>query len=383
MLYVEIPDLADRLKLFHEHVKKTNQFNKNDSQNILVSVQELLKCCGELLFAYSFDPKNNNKQLKSLRDVLWYLTNIQLLKSGYDFKFSTVETKCKTKANYQNLLLSFQQRIDELASNMNGNDSQGCKDKLQKLFNLFVSLVNSSEIDFVKVLITDSNDIGSFKYLETVNRLKEENGNSNEILPQEIKFIFKTGDDQKNRIFIELKNGEFLQLGDPLTDNSHEVDDYKFHDVFHMSFFAFLGWSPVLRSLMKRKRKSQQNIDEVEDGARATIMEEAISAFVFRKKRDGSLTYSIDSEVKVEFEVLDFIKQAIYGFEVSKVSLQRWQAAIIVGCKIFDELAKSGVNGGVILIDVNSDTPLVFQPLSSLTEQKSNLVTSSKNGTAA
>ena len=49
-------------------------------------------------------------------------------------------------------------------------------------------------------------------------------------------------------------------IGDPLTDASHIDDDYRLHDAFHLAFAAVLGWSPVLRSLMKRKRKSDPQV---------------------------------------------------------------------------------------------------------------------------
>lgn len=34
-------------------------------------------------------------------------------------------------------------------------------------------------------------------------------------------------------------------VGDRLTDNAAEPDDYRFHDVFHYAYVAVLGWSPV------------------------------------------------------------------------------------------------------------------------------------------
>ena len=66
------------------------------------------------------------------------------------------------------------------------------------------------------------------------------------------------------------------RLGDDLTDNAYDDDGYRFHDVMHLANAAKLGWSPVLRDLMRRKRKANPLIDEVEDGARARIVEEAI-----------------------------------------------------------------------------------------------------------
>src|SRR5258708_3029872 len=70
-------------------------------------------------------------------------------------------------------------------------------------------------------------------------------------------------------------------IGSLLTENRHEPDDYPFHDVFHLAFAAILGWSPTLRALLKLKRKSRPETDENEDGARAGIIEEGISTWIF------------------------------------------------------------------------------------------------------
>lgn len=57
-------------------------------------------------------------------------------------------------------------------------------------------------------------------------------------------------------------------LGDHLTDNAYVSDGYRFHDTFHFAFAAVLGWSPITRWLLNRKRKSRPEVDEVEDGVR-------------------------------------------------------------------------------------------------------------------
>src|SRR6185437_3561569 len=61
-----------------------------------------------------------------------------------------------------------------------------------------------------------------------------------------------------------------LQIGDRVQDNAYQfaegvIDGYRFHDCIHLAFVAVLGWSPVIRGLMKRKRKSDASIDNVED----------------------------------------------------------------------------------------------------------------------
>ena len=70
-------------------------------------------------------------------------------------------------------------------------------------------------------------------------------------------------------------------IGNPLTDNAYSDDGYRFHDVIHLAHAAVLGWSPVLRHILKRKRKSVPDVDEIEDGARAQIVEECVAAATY------------------------------------------------------------------------------------------------------
>jgi NTP pyrophosphatase (non-canonical NTP hydrolase) len=76
--------------------------------------------------------------------------------------------------------------------------------------------------------------------------------------------------------FLRLRRDGQL-VGDPLTDNSHIDDGYRYHDVFHIGCAILLGWSPAMRKILKCKRKSVPNIDVVEDGARAMVTEEGVS----------------------------------------------------------------------------------------------------------
>ena len=71
------------------------------------------------------------------------------------------------------------------------------------------------------------------------------------------------------------------KIGDDLTDNADDPDGYRFHDVFHLGYVAVLGWSPVIRKLLKRKRKSVSQVDEVQDGGRAQVLDEGVAALVF------------------------------------------------------------------------------------------------------
>lgn len=139
------------------------------------------------------------------------------------------------------------------------------------------------------------------------------------------------------------------QVGDIIDDNSMEKDGYRFHDVFHYTFAALLGWSPCTRSMMKRKRKSNQLVDEIEDGARATITEEAISLLLFNEAKQGSF---FKNYTNVDSRLLDQIKGMTGSFEVSARSKQDWEKAILTGYSLFRDLVNN--DGGKVHFDMNT-----------------------------
>lgn len=134
-------------------------------------------------------------------------------------------------------------------------------------------------------------------------------------------------------VYISL-NG--VSVGDRLTDNSHTADDYRFHDVFHIAYAACLGWSPVFRSLLKAKRKTIPQLDENEDGARAIIIEEGISTWMFNLAREH-LFAGVD-EAGFPYSVLKQLSSFVKGYEVEVCQPWEWADAVLTGFRIFREL---------------------------------------------
>ncbi len=170
-----------------------------------------------------------------------------------------------------------------------------------------------------------------------------------ERFPREFEIIFEVineGEKEKVRI-LNKESGE--QLGDVITDNSHEDDGYRFHDIFHFGYVAFLGWSPVIRKLMNLKRKSVDEVDEVEDGARATITEELISLYIYNHSFDHQLFKYSSS---VDTEILKTIQKLVSGIEVRSCTQKQWETAIINSYKVYDELRQN--NGGRVLVSVKN-----------------------------
>ena len=120
-----------------------------------------------------------------------------------------------------------------------------------------------------------------------------------EQLPRSLEVEFRL--DARTKRSEMIING--TRVGDSLSDNVDEEDYYRFHDVFHLSFMTFLGWSPVMRKILGRKRKSDRSVDENEDGARAAITEEAISAIVFNVAEDNDFFRDIRSHVAEDVAV--------------------------------------------------------------------------------
>ena len=114
------------------------------------------------------------------------------------------------------------------------------------------------------------------------------------------------------------KNGQsYLQwngvfIGDPLTDNILNEDDYRFHDIFHFAHAAILHWSPTFRSLIKQKRKSDKKIDETQDGGRAIVVEEGLTAWIFSRAKHLDF---FDGHEGISFDLLKTVQQFDRGMK--------------------------------------------------------------------
>lgn len=137
-------------------------------------------------------------------------------------------------------------------------------------------------------------------------------------------------------------------LGAPIGDNAYDPDGYRFHDVFHLAYAAILGWSPNLRSFLKRKRKSVPLLDEVEDGGRARVIEEGIAAFAFDYARGHSYFEGVR---KIDYDFLRTIKSMTAHLEVGRCSVGDWEAAILQGFAVWREVIRD--KGGRVLIDLD------------------------------
>jgi NTP pyrophosphatase (non-canonical NTP hydrolase) len=148
-----------------------------------------------------------------------------------------------------------------------------------------------------------------------------------------------------------LQRSNNIFIGDRVTDNILDPDDYRFHDVFHYAYAAILGWSPVIRALLRLKRKSNTKVDETQDGARAVLIEEGVSTFVFAYAKHLDL-FEGQEPGDLSFTLLKRVKEFVDGYEVAECPMWQWEKAILDGYKGFRFLKRH--RRGRLVIDLEA-----------------------------
>lgn len=154
---------------------------------------------------------------------------------------------------------------------------------------------------------------------------------------------------EKEKVFLEIFDVNGERIGDQLTDNAYEDDGYRYHDIFHFGYIAYLGWSPVMRKNLKNKRKENPKTDEVEDGARSEIVEELISLYVYSHAQSHQLFKYSD---RIDTEILKTIQKMVSNIEVKDCKAHQWETAIINSYSVFEELRKN--KGGRVLVSLKN-----------------------------
>jgi NTP pyrophosphatase (non-canonical NTP hydrolase) len=228
-------------------------------------------------------------------------------------------------------------------------DAPGFRDQLREEFGdllwYLTSLASLYKIPLEEIAQENAKKAESL-YLEGATSDFDSKYPTDERLPRRFQVTFCEKPLQKG-LYVRITLNDVV-IGDALTDNAHIDDGYRFHDIFHFAYAAVMGWSPVVRGMLRRKRKSIPQIDEVEDGARAAIVEEAIAVFIFNQRGAG-LRYRDESSV--DLGLLKMVKRLSEGLEVQVCTAKQWRSAIVQGYRVFEELRKN--NGGIVNVDLD------------------------------
>ncbi len=317
--------------------------------------------------------------IEEFGDVMWYFTNIadrtnleisDLINIAHKTNFDSGKpfiTKPKISKNSTSSYLQKESKIseefeqasiilagkvgrllDEISVKEDLINSEKISAHLVEIFLAIIQAAECADVELEEAIKRNGQKILSrYPIKKTYAPLFDVKFDSDEQIPRIIEMEI-TEKLIKDKLFV-IQKCSGIKIGDRLTDNKTEHDDYRFHDVFHLAYAAILGWSPVIRSLFKVKRKSNPEIDENEDGARAILIEEGVATWVF----NHGLQLNNYAELKsLDYGLLKAVSALVKGYEVEKCPLWQWEEAILGGFKIFRFLKEH--RSGLVTADLNT-----------------------------
>lgn len=308
---------------------------------------------------------------EELGDVLWYLAAVarrvdarlsQLFDDGSGVRpqvFRGISTSIGSANDVVSSMMALAARVGELAqeARVGSWDARVIASRLGAIAVALVHTANAANIDLEKAAAGNLRKIAG-RWAQQSERAyvvaADDTNLVHERLPRKFEIKIEEHTVGKRSYVIQSMNG--VIIGDRLTDNKSEPDDYRFHDVFHIANAVHLGWSPVLRALLKVKRKARPEIDENQDGARAILIEEGIATLVFNRAPDDLYA----GRVRVDPDLLKLIQELVKGYEPEQCNLWQWEEAILDGFRAFRHLADR--RRGLITADLTAHT-LTFSPL--------------------
>lgn len=359
---------------------RTDRFHNGDA--LLLAMHGVLGEAGSVLAevkkhqrdATSFE-SHRLAVLEELGDTLWYVASVarhaglslvQVARNmpmsalptgrdGLDVLFSSLydsdlAEEFEENPEYMDELASFGGQVGFLLSLPRDNlDSFAIRDQLALVL---ASLVRVSHISGLTI-----SEVATFNLTKILRRWPtsefrefdkdfEGDAPSYERIPELLDIQIKLVESPTGYFVYQSANG--IILGDRITDNIVDQDYYRYHDVFHYAYAAVLGWSPVIRALLHVKRKYDPEIDRNQDGARAMILEEAVSAYVFSKAKH--MGYFEDVETGgLSYDLLKAIESLVKGYEVEACPPWLWEEAILQGYSAFRFVKQHG--GGIVTLD--------------------------------
>ena len=373
---------------YQQLTKETDQYDVEGIPGLPFILLGLFGETGSLLSELKKKKRDRNSYtgyrdsvVEELGDVLWYLSNAahraeielssiakkatdvlskdeykgipcpntfaDLQKAGHSFKGPHVDN------DLQELLFVLAEQVGKITASARSDsviNLNSLEDPLSEAFATIIAIADKAELSLNHIAIFNREKILSrWPSNKEWGSLFDDDFDADEQLPRMIKIVIKEKDMGGKKYVIQQCEG--INIGNRLTDNRVEQDDYRFHDVFHLAYAAILGWSPVIRALFKVKRKSCPKIDENEDGARAILIEEGISTWCFNRGTKNKFFDGIDS---LDYSLLKEVRAFVSGYEVECRPLWQWEIAILEGFRVFRELRKH--RQGIVIADLNKHT---------------------------
>ncbi len=318
--------------------------------------------------------------VEELGDVLWYLTTVAArggltltditanLDRGYSdwqpsgdtmLTFASLQPeimprRAEPSAAFENTLLRLAGQVGLLVTDQEAgrltDDRAALADRLSAITRALIQAANEAGVTLEAAAVKNLAKIfDRWPQKRLYPEPLDADADPEERLPRDLVVdIFER--DVRGQTYVFQRAGG-INIGDRLTDNAMTADDYRFHDVFHFAYVAVLGWSPVVRSLLRVKRKSDPKIDEAQDGARATLIEEGVTTWIFGQAVELGLFAGMNRG-DLPFNLLKHVRQFVAGYEAEHCPLWLWEEAVLEGYAAFRFLRQH--RRGRIHIDMNN-----------------------------
>ena len=294
-------------------------------------------------------PAYRKKMQEEIGDFLWYFVRLvtvvkQDLLIQIDKRLSN-QMNSTSKENFQAPYLVLGSVVGSILEKLENKTPQEWEDSFELVWST-IEYVASSEIISLKeaaddnILKTKSRwpDNHNYKDFFDNNYFEEEQ------LPRKLTIEFRERSSPNHPVVILRCNG--INFGDRLTDNIKDPDGYRYHDIFHFANAVYLGWSPVVRALLRCKRKSIPKVDVTQDGLRAAVLEEGVTTLIFSRAKNLGF---FDGKNSVDYGLLKMVQELVSGYEVASIPLWQWEIAILEGFRIFRALKTN--KGGLVTLD--------------------------------
>jgi NTP pyrophosphatase (non-canonical NTP hydrolase) len=235
---------------------------------------------------------------------------------------------------FEQTLLTLASEVGALVSSVQaGKRAPALRDQLAAVMQCLIKAANESGISLEAAAVKNLHKIfDRWPRVRTYPSHFDEGRDHEEQLPRKMIIDVYERKVRGQKYVFQRSNGVYV--GDRLTDNAVTPDDYRFHDVFHYAYVAVLGWSPVIRALLRLKRKSDPKLDEAEDGARAVLIEEGVTTWIFGQARHLRFFEGM-KRGDLPLDMLKHIRQFVAGYEAERCPLWLWEEAILQGYQVF------------------------------------------------
>ena len=335
--FAEEAKRSDRLREHPDHLRLLVSGMFGEAGSILAELKKMQREAE----AY---PHYRQRLTEELGDFLWYFVRLASEVGRGLVADLEAQSRSAPAANEAALALALQfaTAVGEAVRCLEEGESSSLEPILTTIWNRYLSIVGSAKLDPASIAAANVAKTQNRWPTERVwHPLFDAECRPEEQLPRTVSLAFLERR-LKNRVEVIVRY-QGINVGDRLTDNIADPDGYRYHDVFHIAHAVFLGWSPIVRSLLRCKRKSLPEIDENEDGARAAIIEEAVAAVVFsRAKR---MNY-FEGARQVDYDLLKSVREFVAGYEVDRVPVWQWEAAVLEGFRVFRQMISA--RGGVV-----------------------------------